>query len=142
MTDLDRPKNAAEKLAELEAAIAEQDRQAAENDLRHLGALLEVKTDQEAREIVAEIMSLGTRLTELGLISDDNRGKLVTSPPGSEFAYAIEADHPDGTRLYGLQDVDTIVASRVRPDGRYEHAVLDEHVMPTEWRTAPDPNLN
>ena len=37
---------------------------------------------------------------------------------------------------------DGIVASRLRTDGRYEHAVLDEYGMPIEWRTAIRPDLN
>jgi hypothetical protein len=38
--------------------------------------------------------------------------------------------------------VDTIVTSRVRDDGRWEHAVLDGHGMPIEWRTAIRPKFN
>jgi hypothetical protein len=30
--------------------------------------------------------------------------------------------------------VDTIMATRLRSDGRLEHSVLDENGMPTEWR--------
>jgi hypothetical protein len=32
--------------------------------------------------------------------------------------YGIEADHPDGPRLYGRQGVYTIVATRMRAEGR------------------------
>ena len=59
--------------------------------------------------------------------------------------WAIEADHPDGGPwLYGRDGVsrDGIVASRLRTDGRYEHAVLDEYGMPIERRTAIRPDLN
>jgi hypothetical protein len=49
--------------------------------------------------------------------------------------WAIEADHPDGGPwLYGREDVDTVMATRLRSDGRLEHSVLDENGMPTEWR--------
>jgi hypothetical protein len=38
------------------------------------------------------------------------------------------------------------MATRMRPDGRYEQAALDEHGMPIEWRMAPPgaarPGLN
>jgi hypothetical protein len=57
----------------------------------------------------------------------------------------LEADHPDGGPwLYGREphSVDTITATRRRPDGRWEHAVLDAHGLPTEWRTAYRPELN
>jgi hypothetical protein len=53
------------------------------------------------------------------------------------------ADHPDGGPwLYGREDVDTITATRMRPDGQREHAVLDEWGMPTEWRVAIRPEFN
>lgn len=60
----------------------------------------------------------------------------------SELVDGIEVDHRDGLRLYSVDGVDTIVATRLRDDGRYEHAVLDEYGMPIEWRTAYRPDLN
>jgi hypothetical protein len=53
------------------------------------------------------------------------------------------SQHPDGGPwLYGRGDADTIVASRMRPDGQREHAVLNEYGVPTEWRVAIRPQNN
>jgi hypothetical protein len=85
-------------------------------------------------------------LAELDLISRENPGRLVEPPPGraaSGWLWCVEADHPDGGPwLYARDGVDTIVVTRVRPDGRYEHAVLDANGVPIEWRTVYRPELN
>jgi hypothetical protein len=60
----------------------------------------------------------------------------------TDLVTGIEAAHPDdGARLYGFYN-DAIVATRLRDDGRYEHAMLDEYGMPIEWRTAHRADLN
>jgi hypothetical protein len=96
-----------------------------------------------AAEISAEIDRLADQLVELGLIGEDNRGRprlpkderVLRANP---WAWSIEVEHPE-PRLYGRDGVDTIVATRMRHYGRYEHAVLDEYGTPIEWRTAPRP---
>jgi hypothetical protein len=99
-------------------------------------------------EIAAEIDRLADQLVELGLMGEDNRGtprlpkedRVIRANP---WAWGIEADHPDGGPwLYARDGVDTIVATRLRDDGRLEHSVLDEYGLPIEWRTAPRPDLN
>jgi hypothetical protein len=59
-------------------------------------------------------------------------------------AWGIEADRPeDGKRLYGYGDQpDTFMATRMREDGQYEHTVLDEYGMPTEWRLVYKPQFS
>jgi hypothetical protein len=89
----------------------------------------------------AEIVALAVQLRELDLIDEDNVGKLKAN--AALGVWAIEADHPDGGPwLYGRDGVDTITASRMRPDGQREHAVFDEWGMPTEWRVAIRPEFN
>jgi hypothetical protein len=83
----------------------------------------------------------------LSSIDEEHPGRLIEPPPGRAMPglYGIEADHPDdGKRLYAYDpfSIDTIVATRMRPDGRYEHAVLDEYGMPIEWRTVGRPEFN
>jgi hypothetical protein len=97
-----------------------------------------------ADDLAAGINELRRMLAELELIGPENPGIVrwnVDFDHGVQVA-AIEANHPDGARLYSGLDADTIIASRMRPDGRYEHAQLDEHGMPGEWRTAYRPDLN
>ena len=84
-----------------------------------------------------EIVGLAEQLHELDLIDADNPGRLQTRI--EHGVWAIEADHPSGPRLYTRDGVDVIVASRMRPDGRLEHAVLDECGLPIEWRTGDPP---
>ena len=70
-----------------------------------------------------EIVRLSEQLRELDLIDPENVGRLKYT----EGAWAIEADHLDGGPwLYSRDGLDTIVATRLRSDDRYEHAVLDD----------------
>jgi hypothetical protein len=78
--------------------------------------------EQRAEEISDDIKRLAEMLAELDLISEENPGTVRETGQ-------IEVEHPE-PRLYGLDVGDTIVATRMREDGRYEHAVLDEHGMP------------
>ncbi len=93
-----------------------------------------------AAEISAEIDRLADQLVELDLIGADNRG--TPRLPAEEvlranpWAWAIEVEEPE-PRLYSREPPDTIVATRMRPDGQREHAVLDEFGMPIQWRTSP-----
>jgi len=82
-------------------------------------------------------------LAELDLISEESPGtpRWHVGLGTGEMVDGIETDHPDGPRLYTL-DGDTIIATRLRDDARYEHAVLDEHGLPLEWRTVYRPDLN
>ena len=124
------------RLDQLEASAAEQDRKALERDLD--AYLVPV-----AEQITAQIVPLAEHLAELDLITPDNPGTpRWVELGGEQRVVAIEADHPDdGKRLYALHG-DLIVATRMRPDGRYEHAVIDENGLPIEWRTARRPDLN
>ena len=103
-----------------------------------------------AAEISARSTAWLISFVELDLLGEDNRGTprlpredVLRANP---WAWAIEVEEPE-PRLYSREAPDTIVATRMRPDGRYEHAVLDEYGMPIEWRTyRPDtairPDLN
>lgn len=108
-------------------------------------------SDKElAAEISAEIDRLAEQLVELGLLGEDIPGtprlpdeSVLRAIP---WSWSIEVEYPE-PRLYGRDGVDTIVATRMRGDGRYEHAVLDDYGDPIEWRTyRPDtairPDLN
>jgi hypothetical protein len=58
---------------------------------------------------------------------------------------SIEADHPDGgpwLYAFASDGSDTIVATRMRDGGSYEHSALDEYGLPIEWRTVDRPGLN
>jgi len=104
---------------------------------------LEAPMDTRLVPYADEIVRLSEQLRELDLIDPEHVGRLRYTPEAG--VWAIEADHPDGGPwLYGRDGVspDGIVATRLRSDGRYEHAVLDEHGMPIEWRTAIRPDLN
>jgi hypothetical protein len=106
-------------------------------------AMLEVIDDAAipAAEVIADdVVKLAKMLADVGLIGADTAWKPLWNDDLT--AWGIEADHPDGPRLYGLEGADTIVCTRMRDDGRYEHAVLDEHGQPIEWRTAYRPDLN
>jgi hypothetical protein len=98
-----------------------------------------------AAEISAEIDRLADQLVELDLLGEDNRGtpRLANEEVlrANPWAWAIEVEHPE-PRFYSRDGVDTIVATRIRPDGRWEHSVLDEYAMPIEWRTAIPPDFN
>jgi hypothetical protein len=98
-------------------------------DERYLKAPLDVALLPYAEGIAA----LAVQLRGLDLIDEDNIGVLRAN--AALGVWAIEADHPDdGKRLYQLDDVDTITATRMRADGLRETTVLDEYGMPTEWR--------
>ena len=156
MTDPDE-RTPQEKFAGLDAMSAEQDRlhkermdelQAkadAEPNVR-LGyeALRRERTfeviDEQlgpiADSVVASVLDLAEQLRELDLLSDENPGtpRWRVDLGTDERVAGIDADHPNGPRLYSRDRVDTVVATRPRSDGRYEHAVIDEYGMPTEWR--------
>jgi hypothetical protein len=102
---------------------------------------LQVLSDERlVAEITAEIDRLADQLVELDLIGEDNRGtprlpKDEDVLRANPWAWAIEVEHPE-PRLYSRDGVDTIAVTRMREDGRYERAVLDEYGLPIEpWRT-------
>jgi hypothetical protein len=103
---------------------------------------------RNVNEIQAALNRLADQLQEWGLIGPNDHGTVVR-PPAEQalnlLAWGIEVTHPDGGPwlcAYAGVGEDTMVATRMRGDGRYEHAVLDEDGMPTEWRTAYRPDLN
>lgn len=111
----------------------------------------DLSDERLAAEISAEIDRLAAQLVELDLLGEDNHGtprlpedeRVLRIDP---WVWSIEVKYSE-PRLYSRDGVDTIIATRMRDDGRYEHSVLDEHGMPIEWRTyRPDtairPDLN
>ena len=93
-----------------------------------------------ADAIAAQVITLAQALSELDLIDTENPGmpRWNADIGTGELVTAIEVEG----RLYTLQDVETVVATRIRDDGRYEHAVIDENGLPIEWRTAIRPEFN
>ena len=151
MTEDDRTPE--EKLADLERISREQDARSLRQD--ELGSLLDaaravIAGDLDAQlvsaadSIAGSIVGLAAELARLDLIDEDDPGavRMRVDLGAGVFVNAIEVDHPDGTRLYTLDGVDTIMASRLRDDGRLEHAVLDENGQPLEWRSVYRPELN
>jgi hypothetical protein len=96
-----------------------------------------------ADTITPSIKGLAEKLAELGLIDENKLGtaRYNVDLDGSTIVDGIEVEKPE-PRLYSLYGADTIVATRMRSDGRLEHAVLDEDGLPIEWRTADNPKLN
>jgi hypothetical protein len=84
-----------------------------------------------ADEMADEIGRLRDQLMELDLISEEDPGELHLNVLGG--VYGIEITHPDGPWLCTRDGEDSIVATRWRED-HYEHALLDEHGVPIEWR--------
>ena len=94
------------------------------------------RLDEYLAPAADEIVALFTALADLGLIDEEHPGRYRhTAHLGSdEHTVAWEVGQPE-PRLYAFHPgTDTIVATRMRDDGRYEHAVLDEYGMPIEWR--------
>lgn len=157
MTAPDAERTPEDGWAELEALEREQARKQEERDRKQAarardprvqrGVLARLADDpgklDEYLEPVADataasIVALALRLAELDLISEEAPGtpRWQIDLGTGERVDAIEVDHPDGSRLYTLDGVDTVMATRMRDDGRYEHAVLDEHGVPMQWRTS------
>ncbi len=148
MTDPNR------KLAELEETIREQD-EAHEAKMRELrdelddprvrlgieALALDQYLDPAAEAIASAIIRLAEMLAELDLISEESPGmpRWRADLGTGEMVDGIEADHRDGRRLYTLDGVDTIVASRLRDDGRFEHAVLNEHGLASSGARSTGP---
>jgi hypothetical protein len=146
------------KMAELEELEREQDRKRQEHERKmreeladprvQLGieALVRDRLDEQlapaADAIAAEIEGLAGMLAELDLIGEENPGtpRWRVDIGAKELVTGIEVEHPE-PRLY-TRDKDSIIASRMRADRRYEHALLDEHGLPIKWRTAYRPDLN
>jgi hypothetical protein len=95
-----------------------------------------------ADAVVAEVIGLAGMLAEIDLIDEENRGtpRYQVDLGDRTLVAAIEVEHPE-PRLYH-RDQDSILVTRMRADGRYETAVVDEYGMPIEWRTAIRPDLN
>ena len=132
-----RPKMPEEKLlAELERIVADQDRQSAGNGRRSVNAIADVFNEALAEAIVDEATRLGQKLTDLGILGDGAQGDVVLSPEGKPFEWWVqrELSMAATARLYSWVGVDGVLVTRMREDARREHATLDEHGMPIEWR--------
>jgi hypothetical protein len=132
------------KLAELEAESREQDRKLEELDRAHLERLLDLVLEPVADAVVEEISSTYEQLYDLDLVDEENKGKPrwnVNIGTG-EVVTGIEVMEPE-PRLYHREGPDTIIATRMREDGRYESALLDENGLPIKWHPpAYRPDLN
>ena len=90
-----------------------------------------------------EIVALAGALARLGLIDSEHLGRYRHTVLGNgEQVVSWEVEQPEPRRYAFHPGTDTIVATRMREDERYEHAVLDENGMPLKWRTARRPDLN
>jgi hypothetical protein len=127
------PKTREGKLARLRI-VAEQDRQSAGNGRRSVNAIADVFNESLAEAIVDEATRLGQKLTDLGILGDGAQGDVVLSPEGKPFEWWVQVVDGGEARLYSWVGVDGVLVTRMREDGRREHATLDEHGMPIEWR--------
>jgi len=131
----ERPKTAAEKLlAKLERIIADRDRRLAEKERRRVNAIADVFNESLAEAITDEANRLRKKLTDLGILGDWVQGDVVLSPEGKPFEWWVQVVDGGEARLYSWVGVDGVLVTRMREDGRREHATLDERGMPLEWR--------
>ena len=123
-------------LAELERIVADQDRQSAGNGRRSVNAIADVFNEALAEAIVDEATRLGQKLTDLRILGNGAQGDVVLSPEGKPFEWWVqrELSMAATARLYSWVGVDGVLVTRMREDARREHATLDEHGMPIEWR--------
>jgi hypothetical protein len=101
---------------------------------------------EHAGEIADAIIVLQEALGRVDLLDDQDR-RICHWHLDDEtgVTVAIEFAHPDGGPWLCSFDglgTDTIVATRPREDGEWEHSVLDEYGVPIEWRTAIRPDFN
>ncbi|MGA9636594.1 MAG: hypothetical protein WBQ41_15265 [Solirubrobacterales bacterium] len=127
-------------LAWLEAEARKQDEVAADHDRQHeelMHKWLDVELESLADAVVEEITSLAAALAELDLIDEENQGtpRQVRRPDG-EMDVSIEVDQPE-PRLYAFGPGGALMATRMLPGGRLEHALLDEHGTPITWHKGP-----
>jgi hypothetical protein len=131
----ERPKTAAEKLlAKLERIIAERDRRLAEKERRRVNAIADVFNESLAEAITDEANRLRQKLTDLGILGNGVQGDLVLSPEGTPFEWCVQVVNAGEPRLYSWVGVDGVLVTRMREDARSEHATLDAHGLPIEWR--------
>jgi hypothetical protein len=131
----EKPKTAPEKLlAKLERMIAERDRRLAEKERRRVNAIADVFNESLAEAITDEANRLRQKLTDLGILGDGAQGDDVLSPEGTPFEWWVQVVDGGEARLYSWVGVDGVLVTRMREDARPEHATLDEHGMPIEWR--------
>ena len=79
-------------------------------------------------QVIDRIQRLRVKLAEVELIGEDNPGKVLMPEIVDQALagfYGIEVEDPE-PRLYGLNDPDIIVGTRLRKDGQYEHSVRRE----------------
>ena len=121
-------------LAELERIIARRERRSAESERRRMNAVAAIFYESLAEAIEDEAMRLRQKLTDLGILGDGAQGDVVLSPEGKPFEWSLQVVDGGEARLYSWDGVDGVLVTRMREDGRREHATLDEHGMPIEWR--------
>jgi hypothetical protein len=128
--------------AEFEALEREQARKREEFFAKLAPDVIEIELQvrrREAEELADQIWQLKQKLEELDLVDDTGVVKWKIERGTNRRVAAIE--DPASGRLYGFVGAD-LVATRVRPDGQYEHAVIDENGEPREWETTVKPQLN
>ena len=99
-----------------------------------MNAIAGVFNEALAEAIVDEATRLGQKLTDLGILGDGAQGDVVLSPEGKPFEWWVQVVDGGEPRLYSWVGVDGVLVTRMREDARREHATLDEHGMPIEWR--------
>jgi hypothetical protein len=128
-----------EKLRDLEAAEAEQDRRAAENERRYREKLLELYDEALWRraEAMSEITvwaqdELERRLREFDIIADGEEPTRLSVQVGDEVFAGLEHD---GRRYAwaGAGAGDVIIVEQIAAGGYPERAMLDENGEPGPW---------
>src|SRR5690242_15213522 len=129
------PQTPQEKLlAGLERLIAERERQSPEEGRRRTSAVADIFNEALAEAIMDEAMRLGQRLTDLGILGEGVQSDVVLSPDGMPFEWWVEVVDGGEVRLYSWGGLDGVLVTRMGQNGRPEHATLDEHGVPIDWR--------
>lgn len=138
-------RKAQKELADLEAEVDKRDaenrrrlEEAAKDPAVQRGVLAR-REEALLGKHAAYLTKLTVILSELGLISVEDKGRVYEPEDKVNGVYGVEVDHPDGGPwLMSLVEPDVLMATRWRDEDTREHSVLDQDGIPTEWRTAED----